>query len=233
MILGHKISVVLGAHRRLDTFVSTLQAWAGMQEVDEVLVADCTDGKLDWRPLLSFATFASFTMDMGNRARHALALLTQGDLVIIADDDVLPHDGFVKELFTGYCAVGQKGIVGVIGRTFAGPSYYKNATFYSSKNITAPVATDFVGVVYLCGRDALSYDLRDMDNSINDLHWCLRALPHIPKHVVPALSYTNLPSSSDTQCLFHNPKARQVREEWFAKYGWPRCKAYKVEGTAK
>ena len=219
MIGGKTVSVCLVTYRRLDTIAEVIEGWL-RQPIEEVILADCSRGELKWEdmPDDQRLTIVSFSQDKGNRTRHALALLTVGDVVVMADDDVMPHPGFVGELYRGYEQVGSKGIVGIIGRNFRGNRYYKDASFYKASSIMEPKRTEFVGVAYLCGRELLAYDMRYMENPVNDLFWCWVAFPKVPKHVVPAKAYANLPTSSDGGCLFHDKKARIVREAFFGKY---------------
>ena len=217
MIDDKKISVVLSVCRdtRAKTIGDICTAWLA-QPIDELILCDCTSGglpiiKADQDPRFSIVTFEE---DPGTRARHAIATLSIGDFVIQPDDDVLPKLGFTKELFDWWTKL--RGIVGIIGRRFNGPLYKGQTTFYRAKKINEPVLTDFVGVVYGCGRDCLGMDLRDMGTPYNDLYWCCEAHRDKPKHVVPVRCYEDMPSCNDSECLFHNPQAREIRQTYYA-----------------
>ena len=93
-------SVVIVSYRRVDTLESVLQAW--LNQVDEVFLCDCS-GKFETNLPI---THIKFHPDPGNKVMHAMALLTQGDFVILADDDILPKVGFAEDLYNGYKSSG-------------------------------------------------------------------------------------------------------------------------------
>lgn len=210
------ISVCLVTHRRLDTIAEICRAWQA-QPIKELFLADCSGGRLDRTTLPQEMVVASFSHDLGNRTRHALAPLTQGDVVIQADDDVMPLPSFTDDLVRGM-KITNADMVGIIGRTFQGDTYYGKTTFYAANKIDFPVHVGFVGVVYATTRKVLPMDLRGMENPINDIYWQMLCYPDAVKLVVPTRAYRNLPTSKDGTCLFHSAGAREVRESFYASY---------------
>lgn len=201
-------------HRRLDTIGGVCAAWL-KEPIDELFLVDCSKSGVDPKALPARVQLVRFHKDPGNKARHAVALLTTGDIVIQPDDDVMPSPGFTQELFDGFKAVGFKGIVGIIGRTFHGPLYRGQTRFCRAPLIKSPVRVGFCGVVYVCGRDMLAFDLRGMQSPYNDLHWEMGAFPDAVKHVVPAKKFENLPSCCDG--LFQSAEATRIRQEYYAE----------------
>ncbi len=209
------ISVVVLTHRRYEDLDIVLKAW--LSETPDVWLCDCGPG---YKTSLSIKT-VHVSPDPGSRSRHAIALLTPGDLVIKADDDVMPHPGFINDLHNGWVESGSNSICGVIGRRFNGESYYKNTAFCASNKIDKIQTVDFVGVITFSPREYLAFDLKDCQTPIEDLYWQMKAFSDIPKYVVPTKRYKNLGSSHDSACLFHDEKAREIRErfykEWYNK----------------
>jgi hypothetical protein len=155
--------------------------------------------------------------DPGNRARHSISLLTAGDFVIKADDDILPKPGLVQDFLDQHNRFG-KGIYGVIGRRFNGPSYYKNTEFCRASKLPKgqPQPVDFVGVCTFTPRDYLAFDLIDCDTPIEDLHWQMKHYPNAKKFVVASDKYENLPTCKSGKTLFHDPKMREKREAFYS-----------------
>jgi len=209
------ISVVVLTHRRYRGLDTILKAW--LSETPDVWLCDCGPGYKTSLPVNTVYIIP----DCGSKARHAAALLTSGDFVIKADDDVMPLPGFVNDLHNGWVKSGSKGICGVIGRRFNGESYYKNTAFCASNKVNQIQKVDFVGVVTFSPREYLAFDLKGCQTPIEDLYWQMKVFPGVPKYVVPTKRYKNLESSSDSGCLFHNEKAREIREkfyrEWYIK----------------
>jgi|GEM_PF-1919596 len=203
-----KISVVVISYRRSISLGMILKAW--LNQIKDVWLCDCG---LDFRTELP-VKIARFNPDPGNKARHAVALLTDGDYVIKADDDLLPKPGFVKDFLDNRdCG----GILGIHGRIFDGPSYYKNTRAISAYEIKKIIKVDFVGICTFTSRDNLAFDLRGCESPIEDLFWQMRAFPKISKYVIPTKNYETLPTATDADCLFYNQEARGIRERFYNK----------------
>ena len=228
------VHIVCHTDERAKTMPDVIKAWLDNYEGIRVVVSNCSPTNItqivDWvswvpdRETLSRLQCCSFYPDPGNRIRHAVALAYPGSPVIQADDDVMPLPGFTEELLKWHKQYPDD-FVGVIGRTFKGPEYYGNTTFYAGKKIKEPVRTGFIGVVYVTGRDLLPFDCSHIENPYNDLCWQMEFYPSIPKWVVPVTKFANLKSAKNG--LFHDPEARVKRSEFYKKYY---LKNYKPRG---
>ena len=215
MFFNQTISVCIVTHRRLNTIEEVCKAWL-REPITELILCDCSvEGALLGTEDSRF-TQVRFSKDMGNRTRHAIALLSCGDYVIQADDDVMPAAGFTADLINGLEQT-KADIVGVIGRVFHNATY-KDGGFYAANLIAEPVETSFVGVVYCSQRHVLAFDMREMETPINDLYWCIGAMPYAVKYVVPTKKYSNLKTSGDADCLFHSEAASKVRQAYYEKH---------------
>ena len=220
MLEGKKFSVIVTNYRKRGELGGVLKAWLD-EPVDEVILADCSGAERNILPMLTAEKeprfkIVSFSYDFGTKTDYVLALLTSGDFVILADDDVLPKSGFVNDLYTGWKQVG--GMVGVIGRIFNGPTYKGGTTFCSSLKIEEPVQVGFIGVVYFAERHRFGFDVRDMpNNNVDDLYWCMDKCRDVCKWVVPSKNYVNLPGASDGGCMFHNPDLKNKRQMYYAE----------------
>jgi len=185
--MKQKVSVVTVTYRRLDSLEMILRAW--LKEVDEVVLCDCSNKFKTTLPIIH----VKFNKDLGNKTMHAMALLTQGDFVVLADDDVLPKPGLVQDLYSGYERVGEDCIIGVMGRRFQNiDDYWKTNQIWSHK-INKPVQVDMLGICYFSPRRYLVYDFKDMKNSINDLYWTSYVMRDVKKYVVPTKNLEHLP----------------------------------------
>lgn len=152
--------------------------------------------------------------DLGTRMDMAMALLTEGDLICCADDDVKPQPGFLEDLYLGWIKTAG-GISGILGRTFEGPTYWGNTTFYRARNIQEPVRVGFVGVVFLASRDLFGFDVRGCPRNCDDLWFQMKAQPDAPKWVIPTTKYEDLPSSKDGTAMYRSAELKAQRQEFY------------------
>lgn len=223
--MKHKISVLITTYRRFKNLKTIFKAWL-RQPVDQVWIINGNPKvKLDWgRPPQSMVI--NMPCDLGTKMDYGFALLTEGDLIILADDDVVPLPGFVPDLFQGWKQVGG-GIVGILGRTFHGPTYWGETKFYRASLIQAPVRVGFCGVVYFAPRNLFGFDVRGLPRNCDDLWWQMKIFPDVTKHVVPTVAYKNLPEAGDASAMYKQPHLRAQRETFFREHY---MKSYAPEG---
>ena len=210
-----KISVIITTYQRFKNLERIYLAWLE-QPVDEVWILNGNkDVKLDFGDHPKGLIF-NMPRDFGTKMDYVFALLTIGDYIALADDDVLPKKGFVEDLFHGWETVGG-GIVGVIGRKFIGERYGQSR-FYRASEISAPARVDFCGIVYFSPREYFGFDVRGMPRNCDDLWWHMKEFPSIPKHVIPSKNYIDLPEAKDETAMFKNAKLRSERRRFFRQY---------------
>jgi len=206
-------SVVLVTYRRLARLEDIVRAW--LAESSDVWLCDCSAGGAGINvPGLKLARFSP---DPGNRTRHAVALLTSGDLVIKADDDVMPRPGLVADFECHMAKLGPA-ILGIHGRRFYGPDYYRDTRHFGSKELEAPLEVQFVGVVTCSPREYLPMDLRDCATEVEDLYWQMACYPNVRKFVIKTDRFVHLAESKDDGRLCANPRARRTRESFYHRY---------------
>jgi len=205
------ISVVITTYRRLENIERILAAW--LLQTRDVWLAD-SSGKFKTKLPINHVRFSP---DPGSKAWHAVALLTEGDFVIKACDDVLPEPGFIDDLIKGWHVV-KGGMVGIYGRRFKGPSYYGNTASVAANKILAPQRVGFIGNTTLAPRQYLAFDLKGCATPLEDIFWHMKAFPEVPKWIIPTKRYANLPESHDKNCLFFNKSARKIREDFYREY---------------
>lgn len=218
MIENNTISVIITNYRRFKNINAICRAWLD-QPVEEVILLDCSDKARKKVKNINDSRFSiiSFTKDYGTKTDYAIALLTQGKYIILADDDVLVKEGFVEDLYSWQRKL--KGIVGIIGRTFHGEHYRRDTTYYRSDKLDKPKRVGFVGVIYYSPRHFFGFDCKGMDNINDDVWWQMKVFPKELKWVIPTKKYKDLPEANDSQSLFHaNFKERQKRLDFYKKY---------------
>ena len=203
----HRVSVVVCVYRRIADLDRILTAWLG--QTPDVWLAD-SSGKFETSLPIHHARFSP---DPGSKSRHAVALLTDGDYVIKADDDVLPKPGLV-DAFLEYSYL--CGILGIMGRTFHGAQYYGNTKQVRSADIRNPAKVDMVGNVTFSPRKYLAFDLLGCASPIEDLFWHMKAFPKAAKYVIPTDLYELFPN--DEGCLFLDRGARAEREAFYRQH---------------
>ena len=207
-----KISVVVVSYRRLARLEEILAAW--LKETPDVWLCDCS--KEGFQTKLPVKIIRA-TPDPGNRIRHAVALLTSGELVIKADDDIIPLPGLAKAFAENYQKYGEA-IYGVHGRIFSGPGYYKNSRLYGGKNVGETKQVHFVGVITCAPRPVLPMDLHGCASEVEDLFWQMRCYPKARKFVIATDRFRNLPECKDQGRLCGTPASRKVRREFYTRW---------------
>jgi len=206
-----RVSVVVMTCRRLSNLERILQAW--LAQTPDVWLVDSSSEFMTELPI----HHVRFSPDPGSKIWHATALLTEGDFVVKACDDALPEPDFLDDLIKGWQKV-KGGMVGIYGRKFLGPSYYKNTKHVIANRISSPQKVGFIGNVTLTPRQYLAFDLKGCLTPFEDIFWHMKAFPGVPKWIIPTRRYTNLPESNDKNCLFRNSEARKIREKFYREY---------------
>lgn len=206
-----KISVIVVTYRRLSKLEEILQAW--LLQTQDVWLADSSNKFETELPI----NHVRFSPDPGNKTWHAIALLTEGDFVVKACDDVLPKPGFLDDLIKGWQTV-KGGMVGIYGKKFLGPNYYKDTIPIIANRISSPQKADFIGNTTLTPRQYLAFDLKGCLSPVEDLFWHVKAFPGVPKWIIPTRRYVNLPESQDKDCIFFNKTAREIRGKFYREY---------------
>lgn len=220
-------SVIITTYRRFDDLDRVILAWLGEPVVEVWLI----DGSGKFKSNVSDERFLLFSMpkDLGTKMDYAVGLLTAGDLIILADDDVLPKPGLVEDLHKGMKDA-EADIVGIHGRTFLGPDYRKDTNCIIADQITMPARVAFCGVVLMLSRELLGFDLRGMQTPWDDLWLCMKAWPNKIKYVVPTKNWRNLPVAYDASSLFHDKDMREIRDrfytEWYNRNYKPKGRIY-------
>lgn len=205
-------SVVVVTYRRLARIREILAAWRA--QTDDVWLCDCSESGA---PVPEGVKVARFVPDPGNKTRHAVALMTSGDICIKADDDILPLPGLVDDFLRWHEQLGPC-ITGIHGRTFQGLDYYRDTTLIAAHKQMEPVPVDFLGVITCADREFLPMDLRDCPSDVEDLFWHNHCYPDAPKFVIPTAAFNNkLPESGDAGRLCANRPGRVVRRAFYRK----------------
>jgi hypothetical protein len=209
------LSAVVVTYRRLKRLNMILEAW--LRETPDVWLCDCSaEGFKTDLPI----NYVYAKPDPGNRIRHAVALMTSGTWVVKADDDIVPHAGLGADFVKWGEQLGPC-IMGVHGRTFQGPDYYRNTTLYGAKAQQVPIPVDFVGVITCSARHFLAMDLKKCQTEVEDLYWQMARYSKAPKFVIPTKHFQNMDECRDHGRLCGTAPSRSIRKEfytaWYAK----------------
>jgi len=224
MIDNKTFSVIITTYRRYDTLGQVIQGWLD-NNPDQLWVIDNKSGyKLEERHKGKVVLF-SMPIDLTTRVDYAFAMLTEGDFVVLADDDAVVAPGFLEDMYNGWKKVGG-GIVGVIGRQFTSDRYIKCKHFRAEK-IIEPARTGSIGIIYITPREYLGFDTRGMETIDDDLFWLMNKHPEVPKHIIPTKKYRNLLTGNDADCLFHASQSeRKIRNGCYQKYYFENYKPF-------
>jgi len=209
------LSVVVVTYRRLKRLSMILQAW--LRETPDVWLCDCSAGGFKTDLPINYVYAKP---DPGNRIRHAVALMTSGDWVVKADDDIVPHEGLGADFVKWGTHLGPC-IMGVHGRLFRGPDYYRNTKLYGAKGLSQSQKVDFVGVATCASRRFLAMDLRNCKTEVEDLYWQMARYPKAPKYVIPTKHFQHMDESKDKGRLCGTAPSRAIRmasyKTWYEK----------------
>lgn len=206
------MSVVVVSYRRQEHLGDILAAW--LKETPDVWLCDCSQN--GYKCNLPVTTVHAWP-DPGNRIRHAVALLAQGDLVIKADDDIMPKPGLVADFVRNYEQHGDA-IYGIHGRQFLGPRYYANTRMWGPGNTTHTTPVDFVGVITCAPRQYLPMDLKGCGSEVEDLFWQMRCYPTAKKYVIATKNIHHFPESFDAGRLCGSRPSREIRQAFYKRY---------------
>lgn len=207
-----KFSVVVVTYRRLQRLNLILSEW--LKETDDVWLCDCSGDKFKTSLPVNIV---SAWPDPGNCIRHAVALMTFGDLVIKADDDVMPKSGITADFAKHYPSISPC-IMGIHGRRFNGPRYYNDTKLFGGKNVNIPTRVDFVGIMTCSPRKFLPMDLYGCGSEIEDLFWQMKKYPEVSKYVIPTSAFHHLEESKDHGRLCGDGQSRMIRREFYARW---------------
>jgi len=217
-----KVTLIVTAWRRFDQLHAVLDAWEREPEVGEIILWDNSQGDMPSDVLAGLEErvekrglwLIRSSRNFGSSARYALASLAAHEVLLFADDDVMPHAGLTAQLLAHYQ---PERMVGVKGRLFHG-AYHGN-TEVRSENLgdgAEPVEVDMlVGHIMLTHRDWLipysfagaawyCCELELQGRIMQDVREGRRAGP-FRMFVIPTTAHHDLPEQTD-----HNALYRQV-----------------------
>lgn len=206
------VSVVVVAYRRFQNLEAILKGW--LAQTPDVWLCDCSEA--GFKTTLPIRRVHAWP-DPGNKIRHAVALMTSGDLVIKADDDLIPGPTLVAQFVKAYEAKGDA-IYGIHGRKFLGPRYYAQTRLYGPGNANGIQEVDFVGVITCAPRKYLPMDLRHCATEVEDLYWQMACYPTVKKYVIGTKDVRHLPECRDAGRLCGTRPSRVVRQRFYEAY---------------
>lgn len=210
--MKNNISVVITTYRNRGHLFEIIKAWLDMGV--KVYLANSNPSPM----IFGHPNFLNvqFSGDIGNKTRFVVSHATSTDYVLLADDDVLPKPGILEDFWKYRDA----GILGLFGRKFNGEPTYLQTKHFRADKVEQVQDVSFVGVVYFTHRKHLVFDLNNLKNSaLDDLYWQLLKMPKVKKYVIPSKNYIDLPECNDAEGIFHSPGTRDLRNEFYKKYG--------------
>lgn len=213
------ISVILTCFRRFENLAAIMAAWKAEPEVDELILWDNSGSQLivpddsaaDWHIRSS--------LNFGARSRYLIAPAAKNEIIMLADDDLMPGPGLVADMLRMHC---RDQMTSTGGRIFTG-GYYQSRRV-DADNITVVYANvDFV-LTHACmvyKEHLLGFDCSAISWACDDLYvqGHLRNL----QYVVPRTSrYRILPEASDENALCAQPGATEEKERVWREYYGPK-----------
>jgi len=216
MLDNKKISVLITSHKlRFNTLDLVIKSWL-TQPIDELWIVDDGTG---FKTTIKDDRLLIFNMpkDFETKADYCLALMTEGDLIIMADDDDTVKGDFVKDLYDWH--VKLDAVVGIAGKQFFGPGYIRDTKVYKSHRIKEPKKVGFVGIIFMSPRKYFGFDVKGMHKNCDDFWFCMKEHPYINKYVVPTKNYNELPTSEYRDVAMHRTSSlHSPRRKFYTEY---------------
>lgn len=238
--MSETVTVILTCWRRYERLLDVIDAWRAEPEVGEIILWSNDEGEMPedvdkalnvlankgeiWRIDSSF--------NYGSSARYALASLAKHEVLLFADDDVMPHAGLAADLLAHYT---PERMVGVKGRLFNGQ--YHGNTEVRGETMAAgaePVEVDMlVGHIMLTHRDWLTpynfstaawycCELELQGRIRQDIREGRREGP-FSLWVVPTDKHHDLPAQTDGNALYRQAGADQEKMKVYERLFAGRC----------
>jgi len=206
------VSLILTCWKRFDNFEKIINVWLNEKEIDEIIV---------WDNLGEFKTTLPITVinsnyNFGSSVRYALGTLVKNEIVLFADDDIMPQKGITTDFLAHFKS---NRLLGVTGRIFQGS--YANHTLVDFTKTNKLIRVDFlVGYLMMMHRDnLLGFNYRNAPWYCCELELEGKLKERdVELYVVPTSKWEMLPEGSDKNALYLAEGAAKEKEEVWAKY---------------
>lgn len=206
------VSVILTCWRRFKNFEAIIKAWLEQPEVSEVIIWDNSGTFKTSLPVL----LLNSSENVNPSARYMISGLAKNDVIVNADDDVMPLPGLIAD-FLPYFRHDR--FLGMSGFVFLGNSFSNHKTI-RSREITKAQGVHTVAACIsmspknlLGGYDYLSFPIHQLEIYLQ----CLFP-PGITRIVPPSVRYQVLDEMDDENALYRQPKTREVCKVIYEKY---------------
>jgi len=234
--MDNKVSLLIPVYKRFNSLPAIIDAW--LPQVNELLVWDNSIG--EWDPDLSLFANDKITIVAGNKnyggqIKFMAPILLKNELVLIADDDIVPEEGFVDELLFYWNSIPHpvnEKIISIFGKDYQIRQNKEtemqelDQTFYTARKkfkngpstkVTHIGQVDFVGRLYFGVRRNFVTDMSGCDRLLDDLWW-IRQLSRFntdcKMYVVPATKWHNSDEEGDPYALHNQKGFNQIRNQF-------------------
>jgi len=211
----NKVTVCTIFWKRITNYHKVLQSWMNQEEVDQVLVWDNSG---NFKTDIEGVHVISSSKNINSRWRTLLAHLAKNDLIILAGDDFIAHNGLVTDLLKYW---EEDKLIGIMGKNFTGDTYY-TATGLRSKNIDKPVEMDYIctNISLIHRKHAIDIDLREIPSVFIDDWWWEQKLMKkgVTLWVAPTDKWSEISESKDKDSHHMDPRLKELRELYFRKW---------------
>ena len=205
------VTVVLICWKRFEHFNEIIDAWLSEPEVNEVLIWDNSGSfKCDKEGVV----IINSQKNINGAVKYNIAVMAENDLIINADDDIMPKPGIVKQLLAHY---DDDAFIGVAGSRII-DGWTQREGF---KNVKEPVEVDIVvGYLSLTNKkNLLGFDFSKFLWYNCELEMAGRTQDKLKQLVVPADAFEILPEAFDENALCGQREDLKDKEarKWFPR----------------
>lgn len=215
------VTVIMVCWRRFDNLERIIQRWLDEPEVTEFILWD-NSGQFETNlPVI----LINCSENMNPSVRYSIAAMAKENIIVNADDDLLPEPGVIHSLLAAYSPYA---FVGVAGLRFHGTNSFFDYDYISGNDVQDVEAVDCVsGPVTMTHKEnLLGWNYSELNVYHLELH--LQGLAKVQgrnlRAYVPPVKYIELEESRDENALYLKPEAREAKDDIYRKYFKGCCK---------
>lgn len=205
------VTVILTCWKRFENFEKIIKAWLDQSLVTEIIIWD-NSGK--FKTNLPVHLINS-NINVNPSVRYMLANISKNQIIINADDDVIPKSNFVNDWIKHFkfnCFFGISG--------FIFENSFQKRTIIRSNEINCIKNVDLIaGCITMINRNLLlNHDYKSFEICQLEVSLQCSLSRNIKKYVIPTKEYEILPEMHDENALYKKTEANFIYNNLFNKY---------------
>lgn len=220
---SNQISLILPVRHRLTHLPMLIRLWS--EQVSEIIIWD-DSASLDPASVDPARVIHGCSV-FGSSVKFRAANICSNELIMVADDDVIPKPGLVLDLLSHRMSLIKSGqpnntVVSIYGRRVAKQTGYKANRRITSKTIDTAAQVSWCGRLSLSPIETYLVPMQGCsDMRLDDLYWSWQlAQRGVPIWVIPTDRWENASHATDEYSLSKSDGFFKLRDD-FVRQWWP------------